>query len=117
MSKAIVDMTEAEFKAFWEEFDRELIEQWSVEMVRETDRRARVFQAILRSEDGLTCDEAERITRLPHQTVSARMKELRDGGVIEKTGETRLTRNRKEAAVHRLTKHAMNAVKSMAKES
>lgn len=58
--------------------------------------------------DGLTCDEIEARLGLPHQTVSARVWELRGNPrtsnrpvLIEETGEKRVTRSGRRAIVWR----------------
>lgn len=115
-NRRILDMTEAEVNDLF----NDLTMEWTIaaiEASKSTDRMRRVFKAIWHSKNGLTCDEVERVTRLPHQTASARMKELRDWGVIERTTETRLTRNKRHAAVHRLSKHAIRALKDLKLES
>lgn len=50
-------------------------------------------------EKGATCDEVEKILRLPHQTVSARVHELMKSGAIVDSGERRLTTSKRKAIV------------------
>ncbi|MCX6553153.1 MAG: hypothetical protein NTY02_19490 [Acidobacteria bacterium] len=49
--------------------------------------------------DGSTCDEVERRTALPHQTVSARIRELAQAGRIVATSVRRPTRSGRFAVV------------------
>lgn len=44
--------------------------------------RGRILNLIRYAENGLTCDEAEQITGMRHQTVSARIRELFESGHI-----------------------------------
>jgi Fic family protein len=53
---------------------------------------------------GLTCDEIEQILDMKHQTVSARILELRRKGLIEDSGERRKTRSGRKAVVWRVVK-------------
>jgi hypothetical protein len=48
---------------------------------------------------GLTCDEIELHLDMRHQTVSARVYELREGGWIADSGERRPTRSNRRATV------------------
>jgi hypothetical protein len=67
--------------------------------VRETQKRL-VYLTILRSRDrGMTCDQVEQATGLPHQTASARMTNLKAENKIYETGEERPTRTGSPAAV------------------
>jgi len=50
-------------------------------------------------EGGLTCDEVEALTGLPHQTASARIRGLRSGGWIRDGGKRRNTRRGRAAVV------------------
>jgi hypothetical protein len=50
---------------------------------------------------GLTCDEAEVLLGMSHQTCSARFSELKAKGWLEPTGEQRLTRSGSKADVFR----------------
>jgi hypothetical protein len=54
--------------------------------------------------EGLTCDEVEDLMSERHQTISARVNELRDGGLIVDTGARRRTRSNRKAAVYVATK-------------
>lgn len=49
---------------------------------------------------GASCDEAEVALGLPHQTCSARFKDLKDEGLIETLGEVRKTRTGSRAIVY-----------------
>jgi hypothetical protein len=49
---------------------------------------------------GATCDEVECLSRLPHQTASARLKGLRDKGLIKFSGAKRPTRTGRAAMVY-----------------
>jgi len=51
------------------------------------------------SHGGATCDEIERLTGLTHQTVSARLAELTQRGLVAPSGQTRVTRSGRGAAV------------------
>lgn len=53
---------------------------------------------------GTTTDEAEEALGLAHQTVSPRMGELRDLGLIYATGDKRLTRSGRKAEVYCATR-------------
>jgi len=67
--------------------------------------RAMVFGVVLASgETGVTCDEVEVIADLRHQTASARLKELKDKGLVEDSGRRRKTRSGRGAAVHVVAK-------------
>jgi predicted transcriptional regulator len=55
----------------------------------------------LRDNNGLTCDELERITRLKHQTASARLRELVVRGLVYDTGVKRKTSSGRAACVWR----------------
>lgn len=61
--------------------------------------RLRVLEMIkLREERGATCDEIEQLCDLSHQTASARIRELAQGGHIRPAG-TRPTRSGRAATV------------------
>lgn len=49
---------------------------------------------------GVTCDEVEFCLRMAHQTASARIKGLRDKGLIKHSGMKRKTRSGREAHVY-----------------
>jgi len=51
------------------------------------------------SHGGATCDEIERTTGISHQTVSARLAELAQRGLVAPSGQTRQTRSGRQAAV------------------
>lgn len=61
--------------------------------------RRRVYRLIAEAPDGLTSDEAEVITGLPHQTCSARFTELKRDGLIVSFSR-RQTRSGVPAAVY-----------------
>lgn len=63
------------------------------------DRGRIVRLAKRRGSDGLTCDEAEVLLALSHQTCSARFSELKRDGVLIATNTRRLTRSRSPARV------------------
>jgi len=68
--------------------------------------QAGVYQEIYRRGTwGRTCDEVEDRLHMRHQTASARIKELKDKGLIFDTGERRLTRSGSPAAVYVATAH------------
>lgn len=48
---------------------------------------------------GLTCDEVEELHNMRHQTASARIKELKDEGLLLDSGRRRDTRSGRKAAV------------------
>jgi len=50
--------------------------------------------------EGRTCDEVEALTGMPHQNVSARITEMRDGGLVLRTDDTRVTRRGRQAFVY-----------------
>jgi biotin operon repressor len=63
--------------------------------------RQKVYESIATSlSKGQTCDEAEEALEMTHQTVSARIKELKDTGYIVDTGDRRKTRSKQKAAVY-----------------
>ena len=66
-----------------------------------TDRE-RVFRCIEYRRDA-TCDEAEKFLNMPHQTCSARFRELEKAGRIVKTERTRPTRTGCQARVYIVT--------------
>lgn len=53
-----------------------------------------------RPKRGATKDELERITKLPHQTVSARLSEMEQGGIAHRTTQVRKTRWGRGAAAY-----------------
>jgi len=48
---------------------------------------------------GLTCDQVEELLDMRHQTASARIKELKDEGLLLDSGRRRPTRSGRKAAV------------------
>lgn len=54
---------------------------------------------IVDKSDGLTCQEVEKITRIKHETVSARIWELHTHGLLRDSGRTRLTKAKRKAIV------------------
>lgn len=54
--------------------------------------RERVYRCIVAADAGCTCDEVEQLLGLPHQTVSARIRELVQGGRVEYGDRYRPTR-------------------------
>ena len=52
------------------------------------------------SKKGVTTDEVEQITGMPHQTASARINEIYNDGMAEVTGLTRNTRYGRPAYVY-----------------
>lgn len=60
---------------------------------------ARRILGLIRLHGGLTCDEVEVLTNLPHQTASARIRGLRSGGWITDGGRRRLTQRGRSAVV------------------
>lgn len=63
------------------------------------DRRRILALAAIRGVYGVTCDEAERLLSLPHQTCSARFSELKRDGDLVPTEITRPTRHKAQARV------------------
>lgn len=62
--------------------------------------RRRVFEAVLRAGPlGMTCDEVERVTDLPHQSASARVHELARMRLLVDSGKRRTTRRGRRAVV------------------
>lgn len=66
------------------------------------DRQRIVRLAFTRGAYGITCDEAERLLGLSHQTCSARFSELKRDRVLLPTDVRRQTRNNAPARVMRL---------------
>ncbi len=62
--------------------------------------RERVFECV-RDHGGLICDEVETLLHLPHQTASARLRDLEMAGRLVKSPDKRLTRTGSEARVYR----------------
>jgi Fic family protein len=77
----------------------EAFESFSVERM-ESDRARIVRLTIVRGKHGLTCDEAERLLGLKHQTCSARFTDLVKDGRLTRTEERRPTRSGCPARVH-----------------
>jgi hypothetical protein len=61
--------------------------------------RARTYAYLVDAEDGLTSDELEVLTGWPHQTASARLRELVLAGLARDGRERRRTRNGRFAVV------------------
>ena len=61
-------------------------------------------------DDGFTCDEVERALDRTHQSISARINELRDTGWIIDSGERRKTRSGRNAVVWTPTQAALDLV-------
>lgn len=60
----------------------------------------RVLETVIRAGAlGMTCDEIERVTGLPHQSASARVHELERARLIVNSGRTRATRAGRRARV------------------
>ena len=64
--------------------------------------RAVIVGAETNDPPGLTCDQVEVITGGAHQTISARIRDLVLNGSIYDTGDRRLTRRGRKAAVYRI---------------
>lgn len=62
---------------------------------------------------GSTCDEAEVLLNLPHQTCSARFSQLKKDKVIIDTGTSRKTRRNRPAAVFVANLELLTAFKEM----
>lgn len=67
--------------------------------VREKQRNLILQHVTACGENGSTCDEAEIVLAMPHQTCSARCSELKRDGLVVESGKTRPTRQGKKAAV------------------
>jgi len=67
-----------------------------------------VFAEIMSKPNGMTCDEVEMLMDGRHQTISARVNELRDKGWIKDSGRTRRTRSGRKAIVWIATQEARN---------
>ena len=65
----------------------------------ERDRTRILRLAGMRGDEGLTCDEAERLLSLSHQTCSARFSELKRDKLLVATGQRRPTRSGAQARV------------------
>lgn len=65
--------------------------------------RAKVLRAIAASSNGATCDEIEVTLGMPHQTASARIRELAIAGQIADVGVVRLTRRKRRAVAWKVT--------------
>jgi hypothetical protein len=82
---------------------------------RRDSQRKRILEAVLAAREyGMTSDEAEAQLAISHQTCSARMNDLREGGFItcqKVDGEkiTRKTRSNAEAEVMIATQKAIDA--------
>lgn len=59
-----------------------------------------VLNAVKASRDGLTCDAAEVVTGLAHQTCSARFRGLEQRGLLRRTELRRPTRSGRQASVY-----------------
>lgn len=55
--------------------------------------------AYIRDRGGATCDECECALGMPHQTASARIRELFQRGRVRDSGKTRATRSGRKATV------------------
>lgn len=73
----------------------------SLDEVVLAEQEAQVYGAVHRAEYGLTCDEAEILLRMPHQSASARLRELVLQGHLVVTPERRRTRRGRFAHVYR----------------
>lgn len=60
----------------------------------------RTIYHYIREHSGATCDEVEQALDLPHQTASARIRELAKDGLIADTGARRATRTGRKARVY-----------------
>jgi predicted transcriptional regulator len=71
------------------------------ERIRESKEviREAIFRLIAQASEGMTCDEVEVATGRSHQTVSARITELKQQGRLT-SGGRRPTRTGSSAAVH-----------------
>lgn len=61
-----------------------------------------------------TSDDVERTLGLKHQTVSARLYDLRHGGYLEYTGSTHATRSGSQARLHQLTDDGHRKIRDLA---
>lgn len=71
---------------------------------RKTIREAILDFFKVRGEFGLTADEVEEFTSLPHQTASARVNDLKKEELIVDSGKKRKTRRGRDATVWKLNK-------------
>jgi predicted transcriptional regulator len=71
-----------------------------------------VFANIAARPSGMTCDELEELLDGKHQTISARVNELRDKGWIKDSGSKRLTRSRRKAIVWVPTEQAVQRLRA-----
>lgn len=60
---------------------------------------AAIYLSTFTGRKGATCDEVEVEIEVPHQTVSARIRELFKAGRIKDSGRTRPTRSGRKAVV------------------
>ena len=65
-----------------------------------------ILRRLLAWPDGYTTDQLVWMSQKPHQSISARVNELRDGGWIKDSGRTRKTRSNQDATVWVLTDEA-----------
>lgn len=71
--------------------------------VRATKREAILQLFRVRGSSGMTVDELEEITLMPHQTASARVHDLKNDGLIVNTGVKRKTRMGRPATVWKIS--------------
>ena len=78
--------------------------------------RRDVLKLIARTDDyGLTCDDVEVSMSRSHQTISARIRELAQGGLVEDSGRRRFTRSGRTARVYVATAAGKAAIKGDAR--
>ena len=61
--------------------------------------REKLYLVVVKSKRGMTCDELEKITKMRHQTASARVVELLTEGRLVRTARRRQTRSGRMASV------------------
>lgn len=74
----------------------------AAESIDAASMRVRTQRLLDEAKDGLTSDELEAITGWPHQTASARLRELVLSGIAYDSLDRRLTRHGRLAMVRRL---------------
>jgi hypothetical protein len=73
---------------------------------RAKGQAAWILRRLLLNPSGFTTDELVQISQKPHQSISARVNELRDGGWIRDSGRTAKTRSNQPATIWVLTQQA-----------
>jgi len=79
--------------------------QAAAESIDAPGLRAKALRILRAAPDGLTSDELETITGWPHQTASARLRELVIAGDAWDSPDRRPTRHGRQATVRRAVRH------------